>query len=56
MKTAILMFVIQVDAVKTFGPVRSIDDLVRAVSTAVSENVMTHHEPSMAVRISTLNF
>ena len=39
-KTAILIFVIQLDAVKTYGPVRSIDDLVREVSTAVSESLI----------------
>ena len=38
LKTAILIFVIQLDAVKTYGPVRSIDDLVREVSTAVSKS------------------
>ena len=37
LKTAILIFVIQLNAVKTFEPVHSIDDLVREVSTAVSE-------------------
>ena len=40
LKTAILIFVIQLDAVKTYGPVRSIDDLVREVSTAVSESLI----------------
>ena len=40
LKTAILIFVIQLDAVKTFGPVHSIDDLVREVSTAVSESLI----------------
>ena len=39
-KTAILIFVTQLDAVKTYGPVRSIDDLVREVSTAVSESLI----------------
>ena len=52
LKTAILIFVIQLDAVKTFGPVHSIDDLVREVSTAVSENLAARHGPSMTVRIS----
>ena len=42
LKTAILIFVIQLNAVKTFEPVHSIDDLVREVSTAVSENFMAH--------------
>ena len=39
MKIAIMIFVIQLNAVKTYGPVRSIDDLVREVSKAVSESL-----------------
>ena len=40
LKIAIMIFVIQLNAVKTYGPVRSIDDLVREVSKAVSESLI----------------
>jgi len=50
LKTAILIFVIQLDAVKTFRPVHSIDDLVREVSTAVSEKLMAHDCPDFHVK------
>ena len=42
-----MIFVIQLNAVKTYGPVRSIDDLVREVSKAVSESLI-----AMSVRFS----
>ena len=51
LKIAIMIFVIQLNAVKTYGPVRSIDDLVREVSKAVSESLI-----AMSVRISLVCF
>ena len=46
LKIAIMIFVIRLNAVKTYGPVRSIDDLVREVSKAVSESLI-----ALSVRI-----
>ena len=46
LKTVILIFLIQVDEAKKYGPVHSIDDLVHEVSKAVSESPI-----AMTIRI-----